>query len=276
MTFDDFRVTFRSDDEIERMATALRKLLDDEGRPDAKPLILLQRLRERVPQLSDLDIVVQDDAEMGRLEAKAVPKPPRLFLSGSTYSSAQQGLPRSRMTIAHEIAHLYLGHHAPAARMIGGNVTPDYIRPGESAERQARVFAAAFLMPRDDVLSITSPERLARLFAVSLDAARVRIETLARTRARPELDFVRDHINELRATAKSTHNENSEERERAFRLRMHDVWERSAIAEHYDPAQYRLCRKGYLVEKSQFLKRSHLGWREVNGQILSYESERES
>src|SRR5204862_8230678 len=59
---------------------------------------------------------------------------PYVFLN--TFKSAE----RSRVDAAHELGHLVLHKHGGA-------------KQGRSAEHEAHLFAASFLMPRDDVLA---------------------------------------------------------------------------------------------------------------------------
>ncbi len=102
--------------------------------------------------------------------------------------SATDGLSRQRFTIAHEIGHFLLHRDK-----VGSGVTDDvFLRSGLStrAEGQANRFAAHLLMPEHLVLrymklgKVTSPEELAKLFAVSPSAMRIRIEVLTAQKSR--------------------------------------------------------------------------------------------
>src|SRR5262249_33696882 len=87
----------------------------------------------------------------------------------SVHEGARMRVPRYRMTLAHEVGHMALNHTgAPKSRIPGVGAREVFISPAKSAERQASVFAAAFLMPRAQVRQCTSPADVARRLNVSL------------------------------------------------------------------------------------------------------------
>ena len=82
------------------------------------------------------------------------------------FNETIRSLPRRRFTLAHEIGHIYLGH----------------LCDDETEEALANFFAAELLMPRVLVAALPhTPEasELARVFGVSLAAARMRMRSLA-------------------------------------------------------------------------------------------------
>jgi Zn-dependent peptidase ImmA (M78 family) len=92
---------------------------------------------------------------------------PYIFLN--TFKSTE----RSRFDAAHELGHLVLHKHGGA-------------RQGRSAEHEAHLFAASFLMPRDDVLAtipfVTSLDQLVRAkgrWGVSVAALAYRLHKLS-------------------------------------------------------------------------------------------------
>jgi Zn-dependent peptidase ImmA (M78 family) len=78
------------------------------------------------------------------------------------------------MTLAHELGHLVMHPGAAKLRMESGNRTPPKIRPYESAEWQARKFAAFFLLPTHVVRQFGSAREVADSCQVSLQAAEIR------------------------------------------------------------------------------------------------------
>jgi len=97
----------------------------------------------------------------------------------------------SRYTFGHELGHstqhldkLMLGASMPRRRV--GNVTPDWIPKFRSAEHQAMVFGAAFLINDKIARGLSSADDISVQFGVSLEAARIYFEQVmdAKTRSR--------------------------------------------------------------------------------------------
>jgi hypothetical protein len=96
----------------------------------------------------------------------------------------------ARYTIAHELGHatqhldtLMFGASMPRRRV--GNVTPDWIPKFKSAEHQAMVFAAAFLINDDTARRMSSPDEIAVQFGLSLQAARIYFDQMMEEIERP-------------------------------------------------------------------------------------------
>ncbi|MBK8857934.1 MAG: ImmA/IrrE family metallo-endopeptidase [Opitutaceae bacterium] len=97
---------------------------------------------------------------------------------------APRGSPRSRFTLAHELAHYFLADHHPA--LATGTLaarTPHPGHPGRRFEHEADIFAASLLMPAEPFreLAISTGEggldlvvELADLFGTSLTATAYR------------------------------------------------------------------------------------------------------
>jgi hypothetical protein len=96
----------------------------------------------------------------------------------------------ARFTIAHELGHgtlhprqLLQGASMPRRRF--GNVKPDWIPKFQSAEHQAMVFAAAFLINDNVATGLISADEIAVQFGISLDAARIYFEQMLEEKERP-------------------------------------------------------------------------------------------
>jgi hypothetical protein len=96
----------------------------------------------------------------------------------------------ARYTIAHELGHatqhldqLMLGASMPRRRV--GNVSPGWIPKFRSAEHQAMVFAAAFLINDDTAHRMSSPDEVAVQFGLSLQAAQIYFEQMMEEIERP-------------------------------------------------------------------------------------------
>jgi transcriptional regulator with XRE-family HTH domain len=95
------------------------------------------------------------------------------------FVNSQHPTPRALFTLAHELAHLLIGHN--------GSITVDDNFVGDTpAERQANAFAAAFLMPENKIDEYIKnydlgPESLARMvyyFDVSFESLVFRLHNL--------------------------------------------------------------------------------------------------
>jgi len=85
------------------------------------------------------------------------------------------------MTLAHELAHGVLHYGAPMFRRAhaAGTTELSRISAAESAEHQAKVFAAAFLIDDTVAATLPSPEEISTEFVVSLEAATICFERLS-------------------------------------------------------------------------------------------------
>lgn len=85
------------------------------------------------------------------------------------------------MTLAHELAHAVLHHSVPLFRLVGAAGATDLAQDGAhtSAEHQAKVFAAAFLIHDEDAAKMVSAEEISEQFGVSLQAAKICFDRLA-------------------------------------------------------------------------------------------------
>jgi Zn-dependent peptidase ImmA (M78 family) len=89
----------------------------------------------------------------------------RIYLTGSNvgeltvFNAAKLGEGRSRMTLVHELGHALMHDGGPKFRHTGAVGTTDLSkdRPFESAERQAKIFAPAFLIHDEIAATLTHP-----------------------------------------------------------------------------------------------------------------------
>ena len=90
------------------------------------------------------------------------------------YLGAVRGNGRDRLTIAHEIAHLFL--HADSISLC--RLEPGQeLKPYEDPEWQANAFAGELLAPSYLIMEL-SPYEVHMRFHVSMDAAKVQLRTL--------------------------------------------------------------------------------------------------
>ena len=100
----------------------------------------------------------------------------------SVHEKALFGDGRSRMTLAHELAHGVMHYGAPKFRGASA-VGATGLSAGsalESAEHQAKVFASAFLVHDNQAAELKSAEEISTEFGISLQAAQIVFERLER------------------------------------------------------------------------------------------------
>lgn len=188
---EDRRVVRRQDHEIRRLASQTK---EDYATPRRRPLNIVRCLQSGTILTcrgrKSLDYRVVDDAEMGMDDGKTE------FTSDSVIISVRRGVHqnaiwgdgRSRMTLAHELAHGVLHYGDPLYRESGasGTMSTPRLRLEDSAEHQAKVFASAFLIDDVVVEELTSPDEVSVEFLVSYEAACICFDRVHRAKHRRE------------------------------------------------------------------------------------------
>jgi IrrE N-terminal-like domain len=173
---EDFVVDGKSAKEIEAKALAWRHAL---GVAEAWAPPMVDLIEVKLPKLfPTFALVVRPDEEMGEAEAYTEFNPPIIAVRNSVYWFAKENDGRARMTFAHEFGHLVLHPGAAKTRMQNRNNSIQKIKPFESAEWQARKFAAFFLLPAHVVVQFGTARELSESCCVSLLAAEIRFEEI--------------------------------------------------------------------------------------------------
>jgi hypothetical protein len=125
---------------------------------------------------------VVEDSEMGKIDGKTeyAKGVVTITVKRSVRDEAEMGVGRARMTLAHELAHAVM-HHGPVLfRVVGAAGSTDLAKEAayESAEHQAKIFAAAFLVHEEDAARLSTAEEISIEFGVSLQAAEICFERL--------------------------------------------------------------------------------------------------
>jgi IrrE N-terminal-like domain len=174
----DKRVPARSDAEVRRIAERTKA---EFGISRRRPVNILRCLESgsvlTLYGRKKLVFIVVDDSELGTADAKTD------FSKGvvtitcqrSVRDRATMGVGRDRMTLAHELAHAVLHHSVPLFRLVGAAGATDLAQDGAhtSAEHQAKVFAAAFLIHDEDAAEMASAQEISEQFGISLQAAEI-------------------------------------------------------------------------------------------------------
>ena len=161
----------RSRREIETLAAHIRAVLglSADGRVAMEPL-LGETLYDTVPGYS---FRVGSDKEMRGLDGLTDDQQPIIYLRDRVYAALERGDGQARMTAAHEFGHLVMHCRAPTY-----HARSDEYLPLWDPERQADIFAAAFLMPEAAFKRSRSIEEAMNRFGVSLSAATCRARKL--------------------------------------------------------------------------------------------------
>ena len=161
----------RSAREVESLAAQARDALGLSGSGRVSMLPLLEQVLYEV--LDDYDFRVLDDREMHELDGLTDEHRPIIYLKNSVYKALERGDGRARMTAAHEFGHLLMHCGMPTYRAFSHSYQPLY-----DPERQANIFAAAFLMPAEAFRRCRTAREAMKTFGVSQDAALCRARKL--------------------------------------------------------------------------------------------------
>lgn len=156
--------------EIESIAGEVRAALGVGPGSRAPMAVILEHV---LPDLiSGYEFRVDDARALGRAEAITDGFRPIITFGASAYNELAKDAPRARMTAAHELGHLLLHTGQTGFALLRTRDTR--LDP----EKQADVFAAAFLMPASEFKAVKSIHEAMRKFGVSKDAALFRARKL--------------------------------------------------------------------------------------------------
>lgn len=160
----------RSREEIEELAWQTRAAL---GLRPFERVPVARVLEHVLPALiDDYEFCVEDHGKLGHAEAVTDFNKPVITFDERIYRDLEQDRPRPRMTGAHELGHLL---------MHTGKTFMAFLPRADARvniERQADIFAAAFLMPECAFREVKSISDAMRRFGVSRDAACCRARSL--------------------------------------------------------------------------------------------------
>lgn len=275
MAYKDWPTQPRSDEQIERVAHSYQLAADsgDEWAPNI--LGLIERLSMPGCPLFGLQIVVRPDNELPDDEAIAFVDDRIIEVRELVKDGARAGHPRSRMTLAHELGHIALDHRgAPKSRKPGAGGRETFIPASKSAERQATVFAATFLMPRAQVRQCKRPEEVAHRLKVSGEAAGIRFEQVAvRDVDKKTPPHIAAAIERLKASVGASDRRAPPELVLSPDQQTMLVWETADELENHDPREYRCIDHRWVIRWSRRNTDASGGWRLFKGKIVPWDFE---
>lgn len=178
---DDYRVKPRSDHEVTSLAKLARQKfgLANVERVDviecARSGTIHSVIGEKPLELKIAsDHLMKGDHGRTSYDGRIV----TIDIARSIRHNAFMGDGYARNTIAHELGHgvmhiEYMTHGAAMARKSTKVLTPGWIKPFESAEHQAKIFAAAFLINDEIAKSINTEDEISIAFGISRMSASI-------------------------------------------------------------------------------------------------------
>ena len=267
----DYRpVKSRSDAEIEAIADVCREAAEAAG-PMPHIVAKIKAAAQKFRVSRGLETIVVEDRELPDREAEAHLDPPTIRIRRSAFDAAIRGVPRNVMTIAHEFGHIILEHsgHAHPRRF---NEAPRHtaLKPYEDPEHHAKVFAAAFLIPKSLVSPNMSAREMQVRFGVSEEAARIRHAQIFGAKGRDTPSDIKATIEAMKSEFSIPSRSDRAERETASHDRLKRMWHQLEMWPGKDPDEYRKA-SGFGVRWTDHMKpRSDYGWKEHHGQIRAY------
>lgn len=181
----DYRVNKRLDHQVRAIATKVKADYKADGH---YPVNVIRCLNSGTILTEfgrkNLAFKVVEDSELGEDDGRTeiIADVVHITVKRSVYQKAELGDGRARMTLAHELAHGVMHPGAPKFRGTGesGTTILSRLQATVSAEHQAKVFAAAFLIDDKTAAQIGIAEEVSVFFLVSLEAARICLDRLAR------------------------------------------------------------------------------------------------
>lgn len=166
----------KSEAEIFELAAGVRQLLQIEV--DSFPIA--EFLELGMPQIfKGFSFEPWEKEEMGDNHGLTIPSENKIVLREDVYEGMCRGVGRDRFTAAHEIGHYLMHRHVPIRFHRAGGAG---LKAYEDSEWQANRFAGALLMPEERMKECRSIVEIAGRFGVSMRAATIHNQVLAKKR----------------------------------------------------------------------------------------------
>jgi Zn-dependent peptidase ImmA (M78 family) len=172
----------KTDEDLEEIArTCLRRLgIEDQVRPDLMTVII--KIKHADPSFNYARI---PDHELPEAEAQWDSERRVIRMRESVFAGMQRSEPRARWTVAHELAHGFLGHSGLLNRSAVRSASERTVARIQQQESEARRLAAMLLAPEHLVPEPVDVDMLIDRFGLSAESAAIRkaeIEAIRRRR----------------------------------------------------------------------------------------------
>lgn len=164
---------YRTDDELEGRAKAIRQKLGLEAQPHIDLMTVIQKLKGAFPGFGYKRV---RDEELPDAEAQWDADRLTILIRESVFRGMQRNEARARMTVAHEISHFLLNHDGIRNRSLVKTAAERFAREVKREESEATRLAPRLLAPSYLINSDDTPETISRRFGMSLEASAIRRE----------------------------------------------------------------------------------------------------
>jgi len=167
---------------VDRRALAHRREFGFSDDQKIDFMTLITKLKSRY---SEFDYLRVPDSEWTiDAEAQWDSEKKLIKLPEHVFCKANAGNPRSINTVLHEIGHALLGHKGILNRGPAGNLAEKYSASLRQMEREAKRYAASFLVPATEHNRSLTPAALAQKYGISLQSAEFRSVEIGRLLSR--------------------------------------------------------------------------------------------
>jgi hypothetical protein len=166
------RKSFLTNIDVERRALAHRRglgFIDDQA---IDMMTLITKLKVRYAS-SGFDYRKVPDGSLGEVEAQWNSDTKTILIPMGVYAAGNSGQERALFSVVHEVAHALLGHKGLLNRAPSGNNAERISLRVRSMEREARRYAASFLIPDMPAVRAMSVEQICHKYRVSRDTAMI-------------------------------------------------------------------------------------------------------
>jgi Zn-dependent peptidase ImmA (M78 family) len=170
-----------NDDQVERLAATTLSFFATSNRSKVDMIACLRRSEIMTTRgVKRLVYEVCNDADMAADDAKFESRADAIVIKvrASVHALAEAGDGRARFTLAHELGHAVMHVGLPRARQSGASKVQDPF------EREANLFAAAFLMNDAVAEALGDVSAVASQFGVSFEAASNKLKSIEGRRER--------------------------------------------------------------------------------------------
>lgn len=263
-------VTSRSDAEVEASGNVCHEA-SGIREPGANVIDKIMAAAPKFRASLGLSIIPVADEFLPDRAAEATLNPPTITVRQSVYNAAKRNEPRARMTLAHEFGHIILEHKgharprrdAPLKRHVA-------FKAYEDPERQATLFAGAFLVPKSQLKEPASAKEIQLRFRISAQAATIRYEQIFGARGKNIPSDVKAEIHAMKANVAKPVRPTSAQREAEVETRIKRMWDRLETIPGKDPAMFRKAGSFEVRWTDRYQPRSHNGWCVHRDRIRNY------